>query len=249
MTQSITQAAVNVALGTFLQTILGLPEGQIIVGQVNRTSSPEGDYCVMWPLRRPRLGTNVDSSADCKFTGSISGTVMTVTDVDAGEINSGAIVFGVGVAANTTIAGPININPDGTGTYQIAPSQTVGSVTLSAGQTVIEQSTEFVMQVDVHGPASGDNAQTIATLFRDQYGVTQFAGSGITPLYCDEPRQTPFTTAAAQFEDRWSVDHHFDGTPAISVPEQYADSVDLTLATITGDAVLQTDVGTFPPPT
>jgi hypothetical protein len=60
--------------------------------------------------------------------------------------------------------------------------------------------------------------------------------SGVTPLYAEDPRQTPFTTAAAQFEDRWSVDIHLQINPVVQTPSQFADAVDLTV----------TDVDTIP---
>lgn len=232
MTPSITEAAINNALGSFLLAVLGLPSTNVIVGQVNRVASPEGDYVVMWPLRRPRLSTNVDSSADAKFTGSIAGAVMTISAVLAGAMNVGAVVFGVGVAANTTVVNQISGTPGGDGNYTIAPSQTVTSTTLSAGATVIEQSTEVVYQIDVHGPASADNVQTISTAFRDQYGVSLFAGTGVTPLYCEDPRQMPFQTAAVQYEGRWSVDLHLQVNPVISVPVQFADLAVITVVDV-----------------
>lgn len=248
MTPSITQDAINTALGNFLTIVLSLPATQIVIGQVNRVASPEGDYCVYWPLRRPRLATNVDTSTDAKFTGSIAATVMTITEVLAGTMQDGATVFGVGVLQNTTVTNQIDGEPGGAGDYTISTSQTIGPITLSAGQTSIEQSTEAVYQIDVHGPASGDNVQTISTAFRDAYGVSLFAGTGITPLYAEDPRQLAFTTAAAQFEDRWSIDVHVDFNPVISVPTEFTDSIDLVLETITGTAVIPTDVGTIPPP-
>lgn len=234
MTPSITEAQIYTALGNFLLTVLGLPDTQVILGQVNRTSSPEGDYCVMWPLRRPRLSTNVDSSADAKFVGSIAATVMTITEVASGVMNVGAVVSGVGVTANTVVVHQIDGTTGGDGDYTVSQSQTIGPITLSAGQTIIEQSTEVVYQIDVHGPASGDNAQTISTAFRDEYGVSLFAGTGITPLYCEDPRQMPFTTAADQFEDRWTIDVHMQADPSIAVPAQFTDAV--SVATVSVDA-------------
>jgi hypothetical protein len=229
VTPSITQDQVDVALGNFLQSILGLPDGQVIVGQVNRVASPEGDYVVMWPLRRQRLATNVDTSADAKFTGSIADEVMTITEVFSGVMNVGATVFGVCVAANTVVDSQLTGDPGGVGTYSVTPSQNLASTTLSAGQTNVKQATEFVMQCDVHGAASGDNAQTLATLFRDRYAVDQFAGTGISPLYADDPRQTPFVTAANQYEDRWTVDLHMQIDPVVSVSQEYADAATVTL--------------------
>lgn len=233
MTPSITESALQIALGDFIAAATGLPAGQVIIGQTNRVASPEGDYVVMWPLRRPRLATNIDTTADAKFTGSIAGATMTITDVITGQMNQGATVFGVGVAAGTSVIAQVNGRPAGVGTYTIAPSQNVGSGTLSAGQTGIEQSTEVVYQLDVHGKNASDNAQSIATLFRDQYGVTQFAGTGVTPLYCDEPRQLAFVTAAVEYEERWSIDLHMQFDPVLSVPQQYADAAIVNVISVT----------------
>jgi hypothetical protein len=233
MTPSITQDAINVALGNFLTSIL--PAGTtIIVGQVNRVAEPEGDFVVMWPLRRPRLSTNLDTSNDCKFTGSIALTVMTVTAVQLGTITPTNTVFGVGVAANTTIVNQLTGPTGGAGTYTIAPSQTVASETLSAGAIEVAQDTEVVMQIDVHGPSSTDNAQTIATLFRDDYAVTEFESEpiAITPLYAEDPRQMPFVNAANQYEDRWTIDLHLEIAPVVSVPQEFADAVDLTVVDV-----------------
>lgn len=228
MVPSITQDDINVAFGSFLTAIL--PAGvTVIIGQVNRVASPEGDYCVYWPLRRPRLSTNVDTSVDAKFTGSIAATVMTITEVLAGTMNVGATVYGVGVLPNTTVTDQIDGTPGGAGDYTISLSQTIGPITLSAGQTEIEQSTEVVMQVDVHGPAAGDNVQTISTAFRDACGVSLFAGTRITPLYAEDPRQLAFQPASVQFEDRWSIDLHMQADPTISVPQQFADQANVTV--------------------
>lgn len=233
MTPSITQDAINTALGNFLTAIL--PAGvEVVVGQVNRVASPEGDYVVMWPLRRPRLGTNVDTPVDSKFTASISGGVMTVSAVDAvlnGPIGIGSVIFGVNVASNTTVAS-LGSGTGGVGTYNVTPSQTVGSETMSAGVIEVEQSTEVVMQVDVHGPSSGDNSQTISTLFRSGYAVERMAASGVTPLYAEDPRQTPFTTAASQYEERWTIDVHLQINPIISVPQEFADSATIEVVDV-----------------
>lgn len=247
MTPSITQDDVNNALGNFLTAILGLAATQIIVGQVNRVASPEGDYCVMWPLRRPRLATNVDSYQDVKYLGFIEATTMIVTQVFTGEIAPGQTIFGIDVLPGTTVV-DYGSGQGGAGSYEIQPNQTAAGPLLSSGSKIIAQATEVVMQVDVHGPASGDNIQTISTAFRDAYGVFLFEGTGITPLYAEDPRQLPFTTAAVQYEDRWSIDLHMDCSPTISVPIEFADSIDLTLATITGTQVILTDTGTIPPP-
>lgn len=225
MTPSITQQNINIALGNFLANVLGLPNGQVVVGQVNRVPEPEADFCVMWPISRKRLATNVDTTADAKFTASISGNILAVTNISIGSIEIGNTIFGIGIADNTIITQQTHGDEGGIGAYLVSVAQNVSNTMMSAGATEVATSTELVMQVDVHGPNSTDNAQTIQQLFRDQYGVTQFEGTGISPLYVDDPRQSPFIDAAAQYEDRWIVDMHLQITPTIAVPQEYADSL------------------------
>ncbi len=184
----------------------------------------------MWPLRRPRLATNLDTPNDCKFTGSIALTIMTVSAVAIGSVTPGRTVFGAGVVVPTTIVNQLTGPIGGAGTYTVNTSQTVALTTLAAGSTDISQSTEVVVQIDVHGPASADNSQTISTLFRDDFAVTQFSTEpiSIAPLFADDPRQVPFLTAASAFEERWIVEVHMQITPTVSVAQQFADAVTVT---------------------
>jgi hypothetical protein len=231
---SLTDSAVFTALRAFLLNALP-PSVEIIQAQDNRVPEPEAaDFVTMTMLRRPRLSTNVDTPIDAKFTGSIAGTVLTLTEVFTGAMNIGATVSGVGVANNTTVSAQTGGAPGGVGAYTVSPSQTVvGPITLSAGQIEIEQSTEVVTQLDVHGPGSADNAQIISTLFRDSFGVTQFAGSGVTPLYCDDPRQVPFFNAEQQYETRFIIDLHMQIDPSVLVPIEFADAANVTLVDVT----------------
>jgi len=69
------------------------------------------------------------------FTGSISGTTLTVTAIGSGAIAIGQTLSGTGVTAGTTIVG-FNTGAGGNvnevGTYTITPSQTATSTTISA---------------------------------------------------------------------------------------------------------------------
>jgi hypothetical protein len=230
MTPSITEDAVNTALGDLLQAMLPqLPAANIIVGQVNRVASPEGDFVVFWPLRRPRLGTNFGSDQAALFVAAIAGTSMTVSSLTKGTIIEGTTVFGAGVAANTVVGNQISGTPGGIGVYAVTPSQTVASETMLAGGTEIMQPTEVVMQLDVHGPSSADNAQVISTLFRDDFAVQQLAATGLSPFFTDDPRQTPFLVAANQYEDRWTLDAHFQIDPTVVIAQQFATALTLSL--------------------
>jgi hypothetical protein len=233
MIPSVTEAQVLTALGNLLTVLLPqLTPSNIIIGQVNRVASPEGDYVVMWPLNRPRLGTNFEEPEDCKFTASIAADQMTVTGLFSGEIEAGNQVFGLGIANNTVVQSQSGGTPGGIGIYLVTPAQTVTSETMSAGTLSIATSTEFIAQLDVHGPNSGDNAQVISNAIRSEFAVNQMAGTGVTPLFSDDPRQAVFETAAKQFDERWTVDVHLQITPSISTPQEFYDAVDLTLVDV-----------------
>jgi hypothetical protein len=63
--------------------------------------------------------------------GSISGNTLTVSSVSSGTLSIGQTLTGTGVTSGTTITGFGTAN-GGTGTYTVTPSQTVGSVSLTA---------------------------------------------------------------------------------------------------------------------
>lgn len=65
------------------------------------------------------------------FTGSIavsgSNTVLTVSSVTPGTLQTGQTILGGGISANTTILGQTSGTPGGDGTYTVSNSQTIGS--------------------------------------------------------------------------------------------------------------------------
>lgn len=228
ITISPTQDDALEALRSFLVAVL--PAGvDAIVAQQNRVPEPrEGNFVVMTPLRFARLRTNVDGSADVKYTGSIAGTTMTVTVIDFGEVLVGATVFGTGIAADTVVEAQLTGAPGGAGTYAVSPSQTLPSRTLSSGAKTAEQGAQLTVQLDFHSDdqtAAGDMAQTVATLFRDPYATGFFSaiGPSIQALYADDPRQAPFINDQAAFEWRWILEAHLQVNQVVTVPQQYFD--------------------------
>lgn len=99
----------------------------------------------------------------------------------------------------------------------------------------ILQPTKVTVQLDVHGPASADNAQIITTLFRDEYATDAFAASGfdVTPLYANDAHQMPFVNGEQQVEDRWVVDVVMQCNPVVGVPQQFASQIDVGLISVT----------------
>ena len=202
-----------------------MPTGvEVIQGQGNRVPEPEGsDFVVMTPILKERLETNSWSWADVAFTGSISGQTLTVTAIDFGTILVGAALFGTNVASGTIISA-LGTGTGGTGTYTVSNSQTVASEVMACGAINIKQPTKVTVQLDVHGPNSSDNAQTISTLFRDDYAVQNFYASGfdVMPLYAGDPKQIPFINAEQQYENRYVIDAVMQANEVVSPPQQYA---------------------------
>lgn len=234
MTISPTELDCFKVLRTFLLSVLPLG-ADVIRGQVNRVPEPlDANFIVVWGLRRPRLATNIDSEADVRLTGSISGTTLTVSDVSIGTITVPSVLFGPDVAAGTTIAAQLSGPSGGAGTYTVSPSQTVPSETLSAGGKDMTQEAEFVFQLDSHGPNSADNATIISTALRDDYAVEVFASlnPNISPLYADDPKQMPFINDQQQYEDRWIVEAHLQVNTTFRVPQEFADTAEVDVINV-----------------
>jgi hypothetical protein len=243
---SITEAQIFAAIGNVL-TAFGLVSASglaipIVRGQVNRVPEPASpDFAVMWPIHRDRLATNVRLTSDNALTGSISGTVLTVSALNGGSVAIGQPVYGLTTAPNTVILSQIGGAPSGVGTYAVSVAQTVPSGPLYCGTTQAMQPMELTIQVDVHGPASADNVTRIATLWRDQFGVDacQAQGDIIAPLYTSDPRQMPFDNAEQQVEERWSIDLCCQANPVVTVTQQFA--AELTITTIPVDVIYPVD--------
>ncbi|HEX2753723.1 MAG TPA: hypothetical protein VHP34_11585 [Alphaproteobacteria bacterium] len=223
---SPTQSNVLAALRSFLLFVL--PSGvEVIQSQDNKVPEPIGsDFVTMTPLFNGRLSTNVDTYQDCSFTGSITGTTLNVTAVALGALAVGQTVFGVGVTPQTVITA-LGSGTGGIGTYTISQSQTIASAKLSSGQELFLQPTKVIIQLDVHGPNSADNAQTISTLFRDDYAFQFFKTSGfdVAPLYADDPKQMPFLNGEQQVENRWVIDAAIQANQIVRAPQQFADQL------------------------
>lgn len=108
-------------------------------------------------------------------------------------------------------------------------STTTHSYDPVAGTNAVGRSNALTIQLDVYGPNSSDNAQVIATLFRDAYGC-EALGPAIQPLYCDDGQQMPLVNGEFQYQDRWTLRATLQANPAITTPAQFASSVNLTLA-------------------
>ena len=98
--------------------------------------------------------------------------------------------------------------------------------------------TLFNVQVDVHGPASGENAQIIVALFRSDAASSAFLASSadVQPLYCSDPRQSPFSNGEQQVEEHWSVDLSLQANIAVTTPQDFAGAV--SVSALAADLIL-----------
>lgn len=234
ITVSPGESALFTALRTFLLGIL--PTGTVVVrGQVNRVPEPKDvNYVVMTATRLTRLSTNVDGDHDVAFTASIAGTTMTVSDIQVGTIIDGAAVFGTGVTPGTVVSGTLG-GTGGTGGYSVTPSQIAPSQQMASGYRTMRQNIDAIVQLDVHGPASGNNARIISTFMRDASGVEAFVDqpSDVVPLYADDPRQLPFINGEQQYENRWVVECHLQVNEIVlGVPQQFAAGLEADLINV-----------------
>src|SRR5215469_2314830 len=222
----------NTAILTTARTVLlGLlpPDVEVIRAQVNRVPEPVSpDFCVLTPIRRDRLATNRDVDLDVKVIGGILNTTLTVTSGETLAV--GYQLYGPSAAQGTVITA-IGAKPN---TYTVTPPQRVPAGTkLYAGRHAMWISTDAVIQCDVHGPNSDTNAQVIFATWRDDLGCYLFTAAAapaeIQPLYADDPKQVPFINAEDQWEDRWVVDLHMQANIAVSLGQDFADSVVIDL--------------------
>lgn len=102
----------------------------------------------------------------------------------------------------------------------------------TATTETISRSTDWVGQLDCYGANSGDMAQSLATLFRDDWGCEQLAPYGIQPLYAGDAHMLPLVNSEDLYEERWTLEVHVAYTPALSVPIDTADALALGLVNV-----------------
>lgn len=227
----ITEAHVMAAVRAMLLDIL--PDGiEVVRGQINRVPQPNGQaFVVFWPLRRTRFATNIDSDTDIVLEAEIVAGVMDVTTLAGGTLRVGQSVVGTAISLDTVIVEQLSGTPGGIGSYQTEPVQDAPLGPLYAGLHSMTQHTEIVFQVDVHGIGSAENAQVISTIMRDWWGCHALHGTGVQPLYAEEPKQIPFQTGEIQYEERYVVEVAVQANPTVAMLQEFAQEVilDITL--------------------
>jgi hypothetical protein len=100
-------------------------------GQVRITDNGVNVYIVDGAFR---YTWRISSPANAVFTGSVSGTTLTVTSVSSGVIAASQSLYGIGVSAETVITA-LGTGTGGTGTYTVNVSQTLSARSLNSTTT------------------------------------------------------------------------------------------------------------------
>lgn len=146
-----------------------------MVGQLNTTTGRVGindnGINVYIVDGSNRYSWRISSPSSAVFTGSISGTTLTVTAITNGTIAAGQSLFGVGVTSETVITA-LGTGTGGIGTYTINLSQTVTS----------RQMNSTTVGAQVTGAISGTTLTVSAVASGTLFVGQTIQGTGVTAL-------------------------------------------------------------------
>lgn len=118
-----------------------VPSQSFAVTATNSVGTPTTATFTIGAGTQPTLSGPTPSNT-VTFTGSISGTTLTVTSVATGSVNTGAVLQ---IATPTTIVTQLTGTAGGIGTYTIDVSQTVASQTIVAVyETILDTTSQNV---------------------------------------------------------------------------------------------------------
>jgi hypothetical protein len=169
----------------------------------------------------------ISAPSSAIFTGSISGTTLTVSVMQSGTIAVGQAIFGQGVAQNTVITA-LGTGTGGVGTYTVSDSQTVASTAINSvaspaivtgsisGTTLtVSAVTSGTLKIGQTIEGSGVTDGTIITAFG--------TGSGGAGTYTVSASQTVSSTTI--YAINWSVlpstDGAFEGGGTVDISDNY----------------------------
>lgn len=157
--------------------------------------------CVSAAAAGSVAGATVTAVGGAVVTGSIAGTVLTVSAVTSGTLNVGSVLSGSGVTASTTITA-LGTGTGGVGTYTVGTSQTASSTTITATNNVLTVTAVSSGTLNVGDPISGSGVTAGSTI------VGLGTGTGGTGTYLISPAQqfaSATVTALGAVETKYYV--------------------------------------------
>jgi hypothetical protein len=133
------------------------------------------------------------------FTGSISGTTLTISAVTTGVLTVGQTITGTGVAAGTQILA-LGTGTGGTGTYIVNIAQNVASTTItgSGGTMTVTAVSSGTLAVGDPISGSGVTAGTFISGF-----ITGTGGTGTYAVSIGQTASSTAITVAAGTQTKW----------------------------------------------
>lgn len=95
----------------------------------------------------------------------------------------------------------------------------------------ITQPTQLTVQLDCYGEQSGEWAQILATVLRDEYACEKLHPT-CQPLHADDPKMMYITNAEQQYEQRWMVTALLQCNPTVTVAQDFFTSAQPVLVDI-----------------
>lgn len=102
---------------------------------------------------------------------------------------------------------------------------------ISVGTRSIKSQSQLMIQVDCYGESSANWSTAIGRLFRDPYGCKMLAPV-CQPLYATAARMMPLVNGSLQYERRYMFEAVLQYNPVITVSQEFADSLNLTLLNV-----------------
>jgi hypothetical protein len=134
--QAIDYAYLNNLCSVFLPQGRYFTTAPIFVDHPNSLRA-QGDW--------PRWSSTASNYTSISFTGSVSGTTLTVTSISSNVLHANMWFGGPNLAFNNKIVSQASGTPGGVGTYTITPSQgAIGPETMTASDLVIYNGVPFI---------------------------------------------------------------------------------------------------------
>jgi hypothetical protein len=130
----------------------------------------------------------IAATTTLSVTGSITGSILTVTVLGAGSVQVGAVLAGTGVTAGTQILQQLTGTANGVGTYLVSASQSVGSGTITGSYGTMTVSAVASGTLAVGQVVSGAGVTAGTTI------TAKLTGTGGTGTYVVSPSQTASST-------------------------------------------------------
>jgi len=150
----------------------------------------------------PPVAASVTADTGAVVTGSISGTVLTVSAVASGHLSVGDVISGSGISVGTTITS-LGSGTGGTGTYNVSISQTASSTTVTAVGTTMTVTAVGSGSLSAGEPISGTGV-TAGTYIVAQLTGTA-GGAGTYQLSTAQRFTSATVTALGGIETNWYV--------------------------------------------